>query len=627
MVVATAIAPMVGSSNDMGSVEALPYFYTEGGNLMAWQDDLKRYATDKTAAQREIERAKQVYMEEQAKGASKERLDQINRWANQVREASGIGNDDPTYGNDPRTYKGSSGSSKKDPITTAPPVFQPQYPQQGGSGMGNGGNSQQLLQMLMGMMSGGGGGLSSQQQKQYQQLAQQRAAQERQNYNLMLQALMAQQNAQLGNYQLGMSQLGREWETTQRQFMQNMMTMNNQRQREQSALDLMMKQAWLNRELGLQGVQNSTESAKAALEDRSFQNYLESRQNIADRGMSGSGIAADADTRLMLAKQGQMADIMRDAALQEANVQNQYSSLTDRATQGKSDLESQYGVNLMGLLGQLADAQGQLGGRAQQLNMNRYNTLAQFQPQFQSVYDRMGQIDETKYLEEMLGKAESSANQNNLEYMKLLSGLIGTMLPYDQATMKDRLQVGLDYDRLNSGNMNDFLDRYMKQQQWQGDNQFRYDQLQQGGLIDWTKLFGVGPNGQPTLDAMELQLKQQEAQRLYQLRMQGMINDQQYQQAMLNLNYAKFGEQQSQNDAARMNNIIQSIDREMAQLQDAIAKGGGGETGALYQRLNVLQSQKMYMLNQMAGTPQNNQAPQIHGPWLPGKYNDPNPKW
>lgn len=74
-----------------------------------WEDKLKSYESDKEAAKDEILRAKTVYEKEKAAGAGQDRLDQIHKWADQVRSSSGISDGDKTYGNnngvDPETQK------------------------------------------------------------------------------------------------------------------------------------------------------------------------------------------------------------------------------------------------------------------------------------------------------------------------------------------------------------------------------------------------------------------------------------------------------------------------------------------------------------------------------------------
>lgn len=80
------------------------------------------------------------------------------------------------------------------------------------------------------------------------------------------------------------------------------------------------------RETGLKRVDNSLADAKQSLEDTSFQRYLASRQSIANRGLSGSGLAQDADTRLSLARQRDLAGIERDAATQRYALDESYNN-------------------------------------------------------------------------------------------------------------------------------------------------------------------------------------------------------------------------------------------------------------------------------------------------------------
>lgn len=68
-----------------------------------WQQQLEQFKTDRVGAEKEISRAKNVYETEKAAGATPDRLGEINTWANQVRDASGIGIGNPEYGNAPDT--------------------------------------------------------------------------------------------------------------------------------------------------------------------------------------------------------------------------------------------------------------------------------------------------------------------------------------------------------------------------------------------------------------------------------------------------------------------------------------------------------------------------------------------
>lgn len=608
LVTALLLVVTVCITSLQGSGLALPYFHTERGIAVEnWEKMLVQFRTDKTAAQREIERAKQVYMQKQAAG-DKAGADAAHNWANQVRQAAGITNDDPMYGNNPNTYRG-VGSKPSNPLTTPPPQYQ--MPQMPSPTAGNS-QTQQMLQVLMGLMGGGGGGISSDQQRQFEQIAKQRADQQRKAYEYQLQMLQAQQNAMLGNYHLGMNQLNNDKLLSQQQFLQNMLMMNNQKTSEQSALEAMLKMAERNREMGLQSVNNSTEEAKAALENRSFQDYLESRQNISDRGLSGSGLAADADTRLMLARDGQLANIMRDAAQQQANVHNAYSGASDQVAMGQSNLERTYGTNLMQLIGNLTAQQAQFGNRAQELNMSRYNTLQQYAPQFNRITDQMGQIDESAYLEELMGNAQSSANQQNIERMRILSSLIGTMLPYERATMNDMLGRQFQYDQLNSNNQNEYLSRLLDQLQWQGDNQFRYDQLQQNGMMDWMRIFGFDPStGQQTLDMQRMLIDQQIRQQAQYLQQLGMDYDQAYRQAQMQYNWSRLGgtmpngtptwdRQQGENSV--LMNVANNIRSQLSSLYQALQQDPNN--AGVRNRIHQLEGELNLILRQVTGTPQ-----------------------
>jgi hypothetical protein len=60
---------------------------------------LRIYRVNRDAAKVELRRVKGVYYQEYVTGASQERLNQISSWASLVRNAAGIRDDDPAYGN------------------------------------------------------------------------------------------------------------------------------------------------------------------------------------------------------------------------------------------------------------------------------------------------------------------------------------------------------------------------------------------------------------------------------------------------------------------------------------------------------------------------------------------------
>lgn len=88
---------------------------------------------------------------------------------------------------------------------------------------------------------------------------------------------------------------------------------------------------------------NDLQNAEQQLENQSFQDYLKSRQDIADRGLGSSGLANDADTRLMLDRDQQLGTLQRqnDTSLSSAlatkntnlsNIAAQRSQINDDVT-------------------------------------------------------------------------------------------------------------------------------------------------------------------------------------------------------------------------------------------------------------------------------------------------------
>jgi soluble lytic murein transglycosylase-like protein len=144
----------------------------------------------------------------------------------------------------------------------------------------------------------------------------------------------------------------------------------------------------------LRGIQNGVKDAKQSLEDHTFQNYLNVRQSMANRGLSQSGIADDQNTRLLLARDQDLAGIMRDAALKNAEVNNQYDTLQTQARQQLSQID------------------------AQDLASQYYTTL------------------------------KNQAGQAGSEQAKAFAEMLKNFLPYDQATVKDQMDYALGQGKL-----------------------------------------------------------------------------------------------------------------------------------------------------------------------------------
>lgn len=183
-------------------------------------------------------------------------------------------------------------------------------------------------------------------------------------------------------------------------------------QQKQQAINNLLGSLRSQQKNALQGITNSTSDAKAGLEDSSFQQYLAARQGMANRGLAGSGIASDQDTRLLLSKNRDLSAIFRDAALNTDKVNNLFGQQINQANQ----------------------------------------SLAEINPdQIQS--DIFSQLYKT-------------ADTGAMDQAKLYAELFKTMLPYDQASVKDQMDFMLGQGKLN-------LD------QWKA---------QDGSMLDWAKV-------------------------------------------------------------------------------------------------------------------------------------------
>ena len=84
----------------------------------------------------------------------------------------------------------------------------------------------------------------------------------------------------------------------------------------------------------LKFITDGIDSATNKIEDKSFQDWLAARQNAASRGLAGSGLASDQNTRLLLSKQRDLADMFtqKNTALNDVN--KRYSDSINTAQSG-----------------------------------------------------------------------------------------------------------------------------------------------------------------------------------------------------------------------------------------------------------------------------------------------------
>lgn len=98
--------------------------------------------------------------------------------------------------------------------------------------------------------------------------------------------------------------------------------------------------------------QDSLNSARKGIDDNYFKQYLQGRQNMANRGLGSSGLAADGDYRLQLAKQGDLADLYsKFGSFDKASVESdEYDKLFSSANKSAIDkanmIQKMYDSNL-----------------------------------------------------------------------------------------------------------------------------------------------------------------------------------------------------------------------------------------------------------------------------------------
>jgi hypothetical protein len=135
-----------------------------------------------------------------------------------------------------------------------------------------------------------------------------------------------------------------DWLAQQQQQMQQLWQAHAQKQAQDlakqktDALQTLIDRLKGNQKTGLEQINNSVADSNQALEDKSFQNFLAARQAMANRGLAGSGLASDQDTRLLLAKQKDLSGVYRDAATRASALNNQYSTQLDDAYKQLSDI-------------------------------------------------------------------------------------------------------------------------------------------------------------------------------------------------------------------------------------------------------------------------------------------------
>jgi len=298
-----------------------------------------------------------------------------------------------------------------------------------------------------------------------------------------------------------MNQQGKQRDDETSQFLQMFMEMANQQNQNQMPKWMeewakMQAEAQANAERGnvqqlidslnsdqrfeLENIQNNLSQGKQAVEDRTFQNWLQSRQDIANRGLGGSGIASDQDTRLMLAQGRDLNNLFSQANTQLGEIGRRYGSKLSQA------------------------------------------------------YDNLSKINPALMQSSLMQNLFKENSANMTERMKMISDLIGDFLPYNRVQPLDLLKLSQEdrqfYDKLSSEEQREYAklgsnervefaklgsaerqlyakldqeDRQFYAKLDQDDRQF-FSKLNQDGSLKLTEIMGVDAQGNPTLDMLKL---------------------------------------------------------------------------------------------------------------------------
>ena len=97
-----------------------------------------------------------------------------------------------------------------------------------------------------------------------------------------------------------------------------------------------------NRNQAITGAERQAEMARQGMQNQMFQDWLGVRQAMTNRGLTGSGIAEDANTRLAMAQQQQLANLFTGLSTQ-INEINQNADLTKQEKEQQIlDLQNSY---------------------------------------------------------------------------------------------------------------------------------------------------------------------------------------------------------------------------------------------------------------------------------------------
>ncbi|MMZ47355.1 hypothetical protein D1872_89990 [compost metagenome] len=259
----------------------------------------------------------------------------------------------------------------------------------------------------------------------------------------------------------------------------------------QQQLQSLMGQYQNMQDADLAAIDAQFNEAKGNLEDDSFQQYLQARQAMANRGLAGSGLASDQDTRLLMANNRNLTSLQNNLNNQRNQIKLRYGAQMD-------DVRNQLGAissipYLSGVGEDPRTASSGISGNNALLDNIIYSGGASGN-------------GVSKYMRSALasgGGSPSGVKGPDDTTLNMAFDLFKEVLPYTRATVKDQMQYAIDVDEqrrkwtdtfgYDPQTGNPTLDRlkYM----------LDVDKASDASAQAWTKIYGQDPNGNLTFDA------------------------------------------------------------------------------------------------------------------------------
>lgn len=256
----------------------------------------------------------------------------------------------------------------------------------------------------------------------------------------------------------------------------------------QQSLQSLMGQYENMQSADLAALDSQFSEAKGNLEDQTFQQWLQARQNMANRGLAGSGLASDQDTRLLMSNNKNLTSLQN-------NIANQ-----------KNQVKLRYG-------GQLDDVRNQLGAVSSIPYLSGVGEDSRTASSGISGNDMLNDIIYSggisgngvgKYMQSAMksGSKAASSGRPDTTTLDMAMELFKEVLPYTRATVKDQMDYAIDIDEqkrkwADTRGYDEMGNPVLSQLKYMLD----VDKASDASAQAWAKIYGQDSNGNLTFDA------------------------------------------------------------------------------------------------------------------------------